>query len=97
MARFFNYFHRMQRPKRSFLFRALELLSLVLGLGGAVLAFISFWPSQNILRIIVFLLALFYTLWGVIAHWKSGQKNTQIWSEYAAVAFLGALMVWLVI
>lgn len=87
----------MQTKKRSFLFRTVELVSLVLGLGGGVIAFMSFWPSQTILRIVVLLLAVFYTLWGVIAHWQSGQKNLQIWGEYAAVAFLGALMVWLVI
>lgn len=88
----------MQKPKSpSILFRLLELISLVLGLSGAVIAFVSYWPSQTILRIIVLLLAVFYTLWGVIAHWKTGQNKLEIWREYAAVAFLGALMVWLVI
>lgn len=87
----------MHQKKRSLLFRTIELASLILGLGGAVLAFLSFWPNQGVLRIIVVLLAVFYILWGVIAHWKSGQKMSEIVREYAAVALLGALMVWLVI
>ncbi len=84
-------------PNRSILFRIVEVTSLGLGLLGGALAFISFWPNKSILRLIILLLAIFYTLWGVMTHVRAGHPTGKVWMEYAAIAFLGALMVWLVV
>ena len=73
---------------------AYAVLLLVLAAGAS--AFIFFWPNKMLVRGAVVALSLGYVLWGSITHSKTQKFTWKVAEEYAAVAFLGGMLLILI-
>lgn len=77
--------------------RMLRVATLLIGLAGAIVVFILVWPDRFWLRSTSIFLACFYILWGTLTHTKAGTFSAKVFWEYAGIAGLGALMLWLIV
>lgn len=71
---------------------AVLLLLLIAGTS----AFIFFWPNKLLVRGAVVALSLSYFLWGCVTHSKTQKFTWKVAEEYAAVAFLGGILLILI-
>jgi hypothetical protein len=77
--------------------KLVRVTSLLVGLAGGIVVFILVWPDQLKLRSTSLFLACFYILWGTLTHTKAGTFSMKVFWEYAGIAGLGALMLWLIV
>ncbi len=73
---------------------AYAVLLLLLTAGAS--AFIFFWPNKMLVRGAVVALSISYVLWGCITHSKTQKFTWKVAEEYAAVAFLGGMLLILI-
>jgi hypothetical protein len=71
-------------------------LVLVSGLGLGVVLFLGSWPDRRLQRIVSLGIAIFYFVWGILAHLKDGQVTKQVVLEYLGVGALAGLLLTLI-
>lgn len=69
---------------------AYVILLLLLGTGMAFFA--HSWPSKLQERWAIAVLSIGYFIWGVVTHVRTKKLTSYVVKEYAAVAFLGGLV-----
>jgi len=75
----------------------LQVASLLSGLTGVIVLFILLWPNRFWLRLLSIFLGVFYVLWGTLTHRRAGSLSKKVFWEYAGIATLGTLMLWLLL
>lgn len=71
--------------------KRLDLLSYSLLLSGIVLGAAAFWDlrySQNAQLLVIFLMVLFYLLWGLVYHFAKGDLKKKLFLEYVLIALI---------
>lgn len=72
---------------------AYSALCLILGL--FVLLFLWFWPQTWILRGFIIGVGVAYVIWGVLTHVKTRRITSRVFFEYAALALIACLLLWM--
>ncbi|MCA9372645.1 hypothetical protein KC921_00935 [Candidatus Woesebacteria bacterium] len=70
--------------------------ALIIGLLSILLLYLYVWPNVWLIRYISLAMGIFYFTWGILAHTKSKHLTKRVAMEYAAVAILGVLLLWMV-
>ncbi len=61
-----------------------------------VILFFSAWPNKLLQRLLIILMGIFYTLWGMITHTKTDHLTKRVFLEYFGVSVLAVLMLILI-
>jgi hypothetical protein len=75
---------------------ALAYFILVLGIVIFVFLFLGAWPNRWIQRMIIIGMTVFYFLWGILTHFKTKTITKEVAYEYGSVAFLAAMVLFLI-
>lgn len=82
--------------KKEILNHKLSYFILIVGISFFMFFFFAVWPVRFLQRGIAFLLAIFYFVWGIFAHLKSGHLDKHVVKEYMSVSLLGCLLLLLI-
>lgn len=58
--------------------------------------FFAVWPNRAAQRVLIAVLMIFYTMWGISTHLKTDHITKQVVYEYAAISTLSGLLLFLV-
>lgn len=81
--------------RREFKNHAYAYTILVIGLVITTIAYFFAWPKVEMQRLVIFSVSLFYFLWGIVTHVHKSFLTISVVLEYAAVAFLGGAMLFI--
>lgn len=71
-------------------------LVLIVGLVLGVFLFLGSWPDRKFQRIVSVCIAIYYMLWGILAHLNEDHINRRVVLEYVAVGSLAGLLLILI-
>ncbi len=74
----------------------LAYIALVCGLLGLAVLYLAVWPYRWPLRLVSLAIGAFYLTWGVVSHVKTQTLTKKVTYEYAGVAGLATLLLWLI-
>jgi len=74
----------------------LAYLVLTVGVTIFIFLFLGAWPNKLIQRMVTIGMVLFYFLWGVLTHFKTRTISKEVIYEYASVAFLAGVLLFLI-